>query len=157
MTMTTSVYSIRNEWLRLADEENKLRLELIKLQEQKSKLIAFCVEQADRLSGRAMDELKPDGTLRAEFKPQTDVEAVANYVQPSRRRCGNPWCRQPGHIARYCTTPRPDKDDQARIARETGPDWPEKKKRKMKPLTEEQKQVRRNALVKARAARKAKS
>lgn len=132
-----SVYDIRNEWLKLADDENKLRLELIKLQEQKSKLIAFCVEQADRLSSKALLELTPDGTRRKDYVPETDVESVASYVNPSRRRCS--LCKDFGHRADNCPNAH-------KIVK--------KEKRKVSP--ERRAQLAEN-LKKARAARKEKT
>lgn len=141
-----SVYDIRDEWLKLADDENKLRLELIKLQEQKSKLIAFCVEQADRLSSKALLELTPDGTRRTvshtrlrqkDYVSETDVESVASYVNPSRRKCG--LCKEPGHRADNCPNAH-------KIVK--------KEKRKVSP--ERRAQLAEN-LKKARAARKEKT
>jgi hypothetical protein len=137
---------LRRDLMHLADEENKTRLLLIDIQKQKNEAILALVNAAEKMFGKSIAEMTPDGDLKSEFKTDTDVEAVATHMQPSRRNCG--LCGKPGHRAPNCPNAH-----EVKAAEEKAAAVP-KEKKKRKPLSPERKAQLVETLKKARAARK---
>lgn len=93
--------ALRHDLIHLADETNKIRLQLIEVQKEYSRVCAELIMEADRLWRVAQHEYRADGELKPEFKPDTDVETVAEYSGAgNRRKCG--LCGEPGHRAPTC-------------------------------------------------------
>jgi hypothetical protein len=144
-------YQDRHELLALAEMLNKHRNDLLNTVNKLTEATSLLVNEAERLLPAAMaerEEMNPSTVraLKLGYGQAKVVDPQLAYIGAegaAKRRCGNEWCREPGHIARNCPNPRPGAP-------------PEKKRRKMKPLTEEQKAQRRASLVKARAARRPK-
>lgn len=106
-------YTLRRDLMTLADETNKIRLQLIEVQRKYSEIVTELVSASERIFTKAVDELDPDGKLKKEFGGpyegsatlDTNLQAVADSIQPSRRNCG--LCGQPGHRRDNC--PNADK------------------------------------------------
>src|SRR6267142_5436146 len=99
MCKPLSYTELRADLMRLADEENKMRLALVDIQSVKSMTIAALVEAADKLMMKSFAEHDVHG----EYKPKTNVEQVAEFMKPGRK-CSN--CGEPGHSVRTCTNER---------------------------------------------------
>lgn len=154
---------LRRDLMHLADEWNKKRLELIELQKTFSEGITQLVLAADKIFTKSLAERTADGGLKKEFttptndstdKIETDVQAVADHIMPSRRNCG--LCGKPGHRRDNC--PNADKIiSEEREAKEEKIAKREAKAAKPKrKLSPERKAQLVETLKKARAARKGK-
>ena len=160
---------LRRDLMHLADEFNKKRLELIEVQTKINEGILALVNMSEHLFTRSLSERTADGDLKAEFKTDTDVKAVADHMDPSRRTraqaeptiddegnvvkkgkrgCG--LCHKPGHRRANCPEAHLIREKDIAAKAENGG----KKKRKMKPLSPERKAQLAKTLEKARAARK---
>jgi hypothetical protein len=151
-------YTLRRDLMHIADETNRIRLDLIEVQRKYSETVTQLIEASDRIFPKSLNELTPDGELKKEFggpkraEPETvtDVQSVADYMRPSRRNCG--LCGKPGHRAPNCPEAHTIREkDKAEKEANGG-----KKKRKVKPLSPERKAQLAETLKKARAARKGK-
>ena len=131
----------RKQLLDLATEMANERAQLLQMVNAiYNKFINRLVNAAEDLYPAAL-EASPEnkGKAKAGDGTYASVEAIANH-EDQGRKCSN--CGQHGHTRRTCENKR--KETPAPV---------EKKKRKMKPLSEEAKEKRRAGLVKARAAR----
>ena len=142
--------TLRYDIMRLADEENALRLKLIEVQLIKNEGITKLVEYADRIFTKALPEYNADGSLKKGYEYAKSpvhggaaVEAVAEFTNPSSRHCGN--CGELGHTTRTCSNPRKEEEAPA--------EGKGKKKRTMKPLSPERKAQLAETLKKAREAK----
>lgn len=134
-------HALRRDVMELADKLNEKRNEMLALIRAQNEGITKLVEYADRLFPRALEEVGANGQVKQEYRTHSpSPEDIAAHTNPRHRKCSN--CGVPGHTARTCTNERKVDTEQK-----------ERKKRTMKPLTEEQKDKRRAALVKARAAK----
>lgn len=95
-----SYSELRSNLLHLADDWNKKRLELIEVQKLIAASVAQLVEAADKLIPSAHDERDASGELYKQYRPDTDVQAVADFITPHKRTCS--VCGQPGHRAPNC-------------------------------------------------------
>lgn len=149
--------TLRYEIMRMADEVVELRLKMIEVQQKMNEAVTKAVECADRLFTPSLAEHGSDGELKHEYRTspvdgKAIAESIAEHESPSKRRCSN--CNQLGHNARTCTTPRGE-TVQELVGDTPGP-IKGKKKRKVKPLSDERKAQLAETLKKARAARKPK-
>lgn len=136
-----------------AYEERKALLELAKVLDEKRVELLHTVnkifEATTALISRA-DGLATEAAREKEAGEVTKVSTITVDDEPllpakGKRACS--LCRQTGHRAKNC--PNAHKVREQKMAEVAS----RPRKRTMKPLTEEQKQKRRDALVKARAAR----
>jgi len=135
----------RTEIMALADMLNTHRRALLDTIGEINKAITELVGAADGLMLAAADE-HPQGVKAVKLNYTTrepSPEDIANYTKPKQRCCSN--CGQPGHRATTCTNERLE----AEIKKQDIP----KERKARRPLTEEQKEQKRQILVKARAAR----
>lgn len=144
-------HALRRDVMDLADKLNERRSEMLVLIRTMNEGITKLVEYADKLYPRALEEVGANGQVKQEYRTHSpSPEDVAAHTNPRHRKCSN--CGEPGHTARTCSNERKPRHGEYRPIGTESTTLP-KKKRTMKPLTEEQKQKRRDALVKARAAR----
>lgn len=126
----------RAQLMELANRLAQRRTELLETVNLINKGICLLVDRADDFLIASLDEKGPTGKkLPVEVTP----DDIANFEKPGRK-CS--LCHEPGHTARTCPNGRREE--------------PVKEKKKRKPMSEERKQALREALVKARAARKKK-
>jgi len=107
----TGYATLRWDLMKLADEENAIRMKLVEVQTLKNQGITKLVELADRIFTKALPEYDTDGKLKKAYEYAKSpvhggaaVEAVAEFTNPSRRNCG--LCGKPGHTRPNC----PDAD-----------------------------------------------
>lgn len=96
----TGYATLRRDLIHLADEENKTRLALIEIQKMKQEAISKLINKADSMFSKAIAEHTADGSLKKEFKPDTNVVAVAEHMGAHQRACSH--CGQPGHRITTC-------------------------------------------------------
>lgn len=127
-------FTLRRDLIHLADETNKIRLQLIEVQRKYSEIVTELVVASERIFTKSLDELSPDGELKKEFggplpkkgepETETDVQVVADHIMPSRRNCG--LCGKPGHRRDNC----PDADKIIAEKKETANEKAERAERK---------------------------
>jgi hypothetical protein len=105
---------LRNDFMHLADELNKKRLELIEIQKMIGECTLQLVLAADHIFTKSLTERDVDGNLKKEFKTDTDVQSVADFHMPSRRNCG--LCRKPGHTAANCPEAHTIQEEKKEVA-----------------------------------------
>jgi hypothetical protein len=136
---SVSTIQERAEIMALANLLTERRKELIQTIGLLNPLITALVQKADDLLPAAASELaegiKPIATYAVKNPSPQDI---ADITAPNRRHCS--LCGKPGHDARTCMEGRPETPV-------------EKEKKTRAPLTEEQKQKKRDILIKAREAR----
>jgi len=102
---------LRRDLMHLADEFNKIRLQLIDVQKMIGETTLALVLASDHHFQKSLLERTADGELKKEYKttvatpdadpkPDTDVQSVANFHMPARRNCGA--CGKPGHTKPNC-------------------------------------------------------
>jgi hypothetical protein len=142
----------RLELMALAEMLNKHRIELSQTIHKINEATALLVNEAEKLLPAVLNEKEagPVSVRKLTSKVPSQIEHIA--AQARQRKCSN--CDQLGHTARTCINERAvEVNDEGDVVAPSRAAKAPKAKRRMKPLTEEQKAQRRASLVKARAAR----
>lgn len=132
---------------KLLDASLLLHARITEMFREVQKVVGRLIAEADSLIPAAADEVEAGQTVTVRPVKFGKVGTLATAIASGQTKRTCSLCHEPGHTAPNC--PNAHKVREAKIAAQAE----RKPKRTMKPLTEEQKQKRRESLVKARAAR----